>query len=876
MKKTAALLFTLILVCTLFPITSFAAGNTTITVGGTYYLDDFGDDYTIGIETTEAVVLSQRDSAKSFNNIVINCMSCDTDLTIDGLKIVNNDLAPLSIIDYECTLTLSGESTLSNAEGSHPALRVSYTGELTTKGNGRLIATGGYHSAGIGGKSGEKNGRITIDGDVYIEAYGGKYGTGIGSGAGMSSGNSIHILNGRVIAYGGYVGAGIGGCSPAGIDPDFGGNIVIDGGDVYAKGGYFQPGIGGYGVCVIIRGGTVYAHGTDGGSGIGCNYPVKSSIVSITGGTVYAYGSEISILSEHFSGAGIGGSSEGICNAISISGGTVTAIGGSGSAGIGGAKGSSGECDITITGGTIFASGNDLCDDIGDGIDSLGESDLSIYNDTAKVFLEHDRVCSISTSFYHFPLIYTDADNMAYGQKMPYEFDSASMYISRVYNVTYNKNGAKGTPPDVQEVIPAGYVTISSANSLSYAGKYFAGWNTHPNGAKEMFQPGDSCQINGDVELFAIWNDNTATISLSDNSLTLNAGRSAIIAATTENPNPDNDMIYWTTSDPSVAGVSQSGRVTGIGAGRATITAYFSGKSASCSVEVKGFEVSSVSLNHNSKTTYVGEMFALSAKILPSDAAYIPVSWYTSDSSVATVSTYGIVTSHSKGTCTIKLSAGGVSDYCKVVVQGDPPTVVESLKLTIKEGAVTMLYVGDTVDLLANIFPSDAYDQTVTWQSSDESVASVANGKITAVSPGDAAITATSGGISDTYLVAVKDKEEAAVSPSSEPLPKDIMVSFEMDAENLPYGTEYIRLPNGEIVPVKGGSVVISAAQSDITDGALIVEALNSDQKILGNVSAESGSAASPITIIILSASALLVGAGGALVLMRLVINKRQ
>ncbi len=883
MKKTAALLFTLILICSLFLPTALAAGNITITTGGTYYLEDYGDDSTIDIQTTQAVTISQRDSERTFNNIVINCRDYETDLTIDGLQIQNDNLAPISFTNQTCLITLSGTSTLLS-KGEYPAVRVSADANLTIKGDGSLLATGGKNSAGIGGGKSEMNGIIYIDGDVYVEASGGHYGTGIGSGSGMSSG-FIRITSGTIVARGGYCGAGIGGCSPQGINPDSGRAILIEGGNIYATGGYFQPGIGGYDTIVEISGGIVEAHGADGGSGIGTtlDYGYHSGGVSISGGTVTAYGSTIKILNKYYSGAGIGGSDGHATDIVTITGGTVKAYGGLYAAGIGSGASSSESGKINIYGGTVFASGNDLADDIGDGADNSEESSFTLGGDYTKVFLEHDRICDITTSYVHKPLIYVDQNNYAYGYQVPDDWNTASLYIALLYSVTYNANGALGPVPSAQDVIPGGNVTIPGQGSLTYEEMYFAGWSVNPNGAKDIFRPGDVCRINGDIELFAIWTSDATSIALNADSLTLNVGGSVDITAITENPNPDNDSIYWTTSDPSVAGVSQSGHVLGVSAGSATITAYFGGKSASCSIEVKDIEVSSVSLNQNSKIMSAGEMFALSAKITPSDAAYIPVSWYTSDSRVATVGSSGIVTAQGEGTCTIKATAGGVTDSCKVTVRGKPLIAVESLKLTIEEGAVTMLYVGDTVNLSANIYPSNAHDQTVVWYSSNESVASVVDGKITAISAGDTDITATSGGISDTYHIAVKNKDESvalsssepSATPTSQPSPDDVTLSFEISAKSLPYGTEYIRLPSGEIVPIKDGSVVISADQSDITDSELIVEALDGEQNVLGNVNTKSGNAASPLSIILWVSAALVAGAGGALLFVRLIINRK-
>ena len=894
MKKTAALLFTLILVCTLFPPISYAAGNTTITVGGTYYLDDYGDNSTIYIQTTQAVILSQRDPERTFNNIVINCMDCETDLTIDGLQIQNDDLAPISFINQTCLITLSGTSTLLS-EGEYPAVRVSADANLTIKGDGSLFATGGENSAGIGGGKSEMNGIIYIDGDVYIEATGGHYGTGIGSGSGISSG-FIKITSGTIVARGGYCGAGIGGCSPQGINPDSGRTILIEGGNIHATGGYFQPGIGGYDTAVNISGGTVEAHGTDGGSGIGTtvDYGYHSGSVSISGGTVTAYGSTIKLLNNYYSGAGIGGSDGYATEIVTITGGTVKAYGGLYAAGIGSGASSSNSGKIYIYGGTVFASGNDLADDIGDGADNSEESSFTLGGDYTKVFLEYDRICDINTSYVHMPLIYVDQNNYAYGYKVPDDWNTASLYIARLYSITYNANEALGPVPSTQEVIPGGYATIPGQGSLTYEGLYFSGWNLNPNGAKDMLYPGDLCQINGDAELFAIWTSNPASITLNADSLALNVGGFADISATTENPDPDNHVIYWTTSDPKVAGVSQSGRVFGVGVGNATITAYLSGKSACCTIKVSADSVTAVNLNYGSKSLYVDDVFALSAIVLPDDAPDKSVTWKTSDSGVATVTNSGLVTAKGVGTCTITATADGISDSCAVSVSIEPtptpapPIGVSSVHMMLETDFTAVLYVGDTLNLSAAVLPSNAENQSLTWKSSDTSVLTVTSyGLVKALSEGEATVTVTAGGASDSYSITVKDMGEvtsptlAPTSTGTVPTPPpsdgDVMLNFNIDTQNLPYGAEYILLPDGEVMPLSDKSTMtVCVNQCHLNDGVLQITALDADKNALGEVEVSADkSGINVILIVLIALGILLSGIGGTLAVLKIVINRK-
>ena len=77
--------------------------------------------------------------------------------------------------------------------------------------------------------------------------------------------------------------------------------------------------------------------------------------------------------------------------------------------------------------------------------------------------------------------------------------------------------------------------------------------------------------------------------------------------------------------------------------------------------------------------------------------------------------------------------------------------------------ASLILKVGQTANLTAKVSPKDATDKTVTWSSSDPSVATVDNGKVTAVAEGSATITAAAGGKSATCSLTVRANLEESI-----------------------------------------------------------------------------------------------------------------
>ena len=149
----------------------------------------------------------------------------------------------------------------------------------------------------------------------------------------------------------------------------------------------------------------------------------------------------------------------------------------------------------------------------------------------------------------------------------------------------------------------------------------------------------------------------------------------------------------------------------------------------------------------------------LIATVHPENATDKSVTWSSSDSSVATVDNNGKVTAVSEGQATITVTTndGGFTDTCQVTVN---QKIIHVTSVSLNKGSLT-LDEGDSDTLAATVLPENATDKSVTWTSSDSSVASVDNnGKVTAVSEGQATITVTTndGGLTATCQVTVNQK----------------------------------------------------------------------------------------------------------------------
>jgi phosphate transport system substrate-binding protein len=131
-------------------------------------------------------------------------------------------------------------------------------------------------------------------------------------------------------------------------------------------------------------------------------------------------------------------------------------------------------------------------------------------------------------------------------------------------------------------------------------------------------------------------------------------------------------ILIFTSSDTEVATVSSTGMVTGVGAGSATITAKTkdgTNLTKTCQVTVS-YPVTSVSLDKTTAKLQVGKTLTLKATIDPSYATAKDVTWKSSDTAVATVSSAGIITAGKTGTAVITVTTkdGKKTATCKVTV----------------------------------------------------------------------------------------------------------------------------------------------------------------------------------------------------------------
>lgn len=236
-------------------------------------------------------------------------------------------------------------------------------------------------------------------------------------------------------------------------------------------------------------------------------------------------------------------------------------------------------------------------------------------------------------------------------------------------------------------------------------------------------------------------NDVNATgVSLSEKDILIEKGSSHSLKAVVSPENATNKDVKWTTSDANIASVDNTGNVTALKTGTATITVSLVGGNfmAQCKVTVTS-AVSGITLNKTSLSIEEGKTDILTATILPDDATNKGVTWTSDNESIAKVSSNGEITAIKPGTATISATTTDQNKtaQCKITVISTVSGVtLNKTSLSITEGKTDML--------IAAIIPDDATNKGVTWTSDNESIAEVSsNGEITAIKPGTATITVT-------------------------------------------------------------------------------------------------------------------------------------
>ncbi|MDE7452256.1 MAG: Ig-like domain-containing protein, partial [Paramuribaculum sp.] len=214
------------------------------------------------------------------------------------------------------------------------------------------------------------------------------------------------------------------------------------------------------------------------------------------------------------------------------------------------------------------------------------------------------------------------------------------------------------------------------------------------------------------------------------------------LTSTVSPENTTDKSVTWTSADETIATVDALGKVKARKPGTTHITATTAnGISALCDVTVLTpiIYADSISLNIHEEELIQGESAQLTATVSPENATDKSVTWTSADETVATVDDTGKVKAIDRGeTEIVAITANGLTASYKITVK-----VIDADSITLNLND-TIMAEGDYVQLTATISPENTTNKTVTWNSTDETVATVdANGRVTAFKSGITYITAT-------------------------------------------------------------------------------------------------------------------------------------
>lgn len=253
-----------------------------------------------------------------------------------------------------------------------------------------------------------------------------------------------------------------------------------------------------------------------------------------------------------------------------------------------------------------------------------------------------------------------------------------------------------------------------------------------------------------------MWYDLNSSFTLGRDEITLANGSSYQVEVILKSRFEDNNRYTWKSADESIATVDSDGIVTAVGSGttKITIKSKKTGKTKELSVKALSILVEDIRFEKSKINMNVGDEVALSPIINNDESIIINLLWDTSDPNVATVDDYGRVTAVGAGTTTIIAieEQSNLAAEIQVIVTAKKETSNTNTNVKPPNVSVTSIVlsrnsanikIDDTITVTATVLPANATNKGISWSSSNNSIATVSNGRITGIAEGTAVITAT-------------------------------------------------------------------------------------------------------------------------------------
>jgi len=395
----------------------------------------------------------------------------------------------------------------------------------------------------------------------------------------------------------------------------------------------------------------------------------------------------------------------------------------------------------------------------------------------------------------------TTRDLMLNALQLTFNVASGAPQTQHVYvdDVEVRTGGAATTPPPVQTPAPvatvavalnagsltAGQTTQASATLRDASGNVLTGrsitWSSSNAAVATVSSTGVVTSVAaGSAQIVATSEGQTGAATLTVNApapapvasvaVALSSG-SLTIGQTTQATATMRDAsgnvlsgrsVSWTSSAPSVATVNSSGVVTAVAAGTAQIVATSEGQSGNATITVNApapAPVASVTVALSSGSLTIGQTTQATATMRDASGNVLSgrsVTWTSSNTSVATVSSAGLVTSVAAGSAQITATSEGRSGSAALTVNAPAPAPVASVTVSLSSSSLTAGLTTQATATLRDAAGNILTGRAITWSSSNTGVAAVTSaGVVTAVAAGTAQITATSEGRSGSASMSV-------------------------------------------------------------------------------------------------------------------------
>lgn len=311
------------------------------------------------------------------------------------------------------------------------------------------------------------------------------------------------------------------------------------------------------------------------------------------------------------------------------------------------------------------------------------------------------------------------------------------LYVGESDHIGLNYGSSTGLTSITLESSDEDVVRVSSNGTLTAVGEGLAKIRATLEDGTDKY---DTCFVSVEKSKES---SGYTVVKLEETKLTMAIGDTEKLVATVT---PDTTLSYVSTNT-SVVTVTSKGVVEAVGAGTANVIVSAndgSGAYASATITVSGDNslVSEIVLGNDSALVEIGKSYEIKATVKPTTAKNQTLSYVSSNTSIATVNSNGVISALKEGETTITIRStdgSGVTNTLKVTTTKEEVVYIESI--TIQDPILT-LKVGQSYSLDEEITPKDATLDELVYSSSDETVATVsAKGKIYAEDIGDAIIT---------------------------------------------------------------------------------------------------------------------------------------